>query len=270
MFPNGSSVELQRRPRRRRHQLEHDRRPTREFVHALNRHDFWQDLSQAYVLTGDAKYVNELISQLSSWSTAEPRARRIRTRGRPTIRRGSRWMSRFRADNWTWAYQHVLGSSRLDGRCEHAVPLQALPARRFPAPRHAVRADEQPLAVRGVRACWRSRSSCRSSTTPPTGRPTAATCSSARWTAQLNADGGHAESSPGLCRAASSTRCWRRTGSIRRRASRRRGPATRLDKLENAAEGVRAAALARRQARRRCRTRIADVRHVLARAAASS
>jgi hypothetical protein len=39
-----------------------------EFVHALNRHVFWLDLSQAYVLTEDPRYIQELISQLSSWS----------------------------------------------------------------------------------------------------------------------------------------------------------------------------------------------------------
>src|SRR4029078_13717530 len=43
-----------------------------EFVHVLNRHDYWQDLSQAYVLTDNATYINELIDQLSSWSLQSP------------------------------------------------------------------------------------------------------------------------------------------------------------------------------------------------------
>ena len=32
-----------------------------EFVYTLNRQDWWVDLAQSYVLTGDAKYVNEMI-----------------------------------------------------------------------------------------------------------------------------------------------------------------------------------------------------------------
>jgi hypothetical protein len=84
--------------------------PNGEFVHVLNRHNYWQDLSQAYVFTQNAKYINELVSELSSWSAqfaplADPNT--FESADPP-------WLpldAAHRADNWTWAYQHVLGSS---------------------------------------------------------------------------------------------------------------------------------------------------------------
>ena len=46
--------------------------PNTEFVHTLNRMAFWQDLAQAYIFTGNASYVNELVSELASWSQQSP------------------------------------------------------------------------------------------------------------------------------------------------------------------------------------------------------
>jgi len=46
-----------------------------EFVYTLNRQDFWVDLAQSYVLTDDSKYVNEMISELQSWSRQNPAPR---------------------------------------------------------------------------------------------------------------------------------------------------------------------------------------------------
>src|SRR5439155_10429594 len=80
-----------------------------EFVHTLNRQAFWQDLAQAYVFTGNANYVDELVSELSSWSAQSP-----------ALSDPNQWATMDppwqpldvaqRADNWVWSYQMVLGS----------------------------------------------------------------------------------------------------------------------------------------------------------------
>lgn len=85
-----------------------------EFVQTQNRMAFWQDLAQAYISTGDTQYTNELIAQLSSWSaqfTSLSDPNTWETHNPP-------WQPldvAFRADNWTWAYQMVLGSAGWTG-----------------------------------------------------------------------------------------------------------------------------------------------------------
>jgi hypothetical protein len=85
-----------------------------EFIHNLNRMDFWQDLAQAYVFTGNGAYIDELVAQLSSWSSQSP-----------GLSDPNQWASSDppwepldvaqRADNWTWAYQMILNSSAWTG-----------------------------------------------------------------------------------------------------------------------------------------------------------
>ena len=80
------------------------------FVHTLNRMDFWQDLAQSYTFTGNANYVTELINELASWSQQSP-----------ALSDPNAWASSDppwqpldvaeRSDNWVWAYQMVLGSA---------------------------------------------------------------------------------------------------------------------------------------------------------------
>jgi uncharacterized heparinase superfamily protein len=79
-----------------------------EFVHALNRHEFWRNLSQAYVLTHDAKYIQELVAQLSSWSLqfddpVEPDASEPDSPWQPLD-------VALRTETWAWVYQQVLGT----------------------------------------------------------------------------------------------------------------------------------------------------------------
>src|SRR5439155_19319736 len=80
-----------------------------EFVHTLNRQEYWLDLSQAYIVTGDTQYTNELISQLSSWSAQNP--------GLPNPGQDNdspAWQPfgvATRVDAWTWAYQMMVGSA---------------------------------------------------------------------------------------------------------------------------------------------------------------
>jgi hypothetical protein len=40
-----------------------------EYLYALNRQEYWVDLSQSYRYTGDTKYINELLYQLADWSS---------------------------------------------------------------------------------------------------------------------------------------------------------------------------------------------------------
>lgn len=81
-----------------------------DFLHILNRQTYWMDLSQAYRFTGNANYANELISQLSSWSTAYP------TVGLPaawTATEQKSWLLDMgvRVDQWLWSYYQLLGSA---------------------------------------------------------------------------------------------------------------------------------------------------------------
>jgi hypothetical protein len=80
-----------------------------DFLHTLNRQTFWRDLGIAYTLTGDGKYVRELVSQLQSWSAQTP-----------ALKNPNDWANSSphwwlldaadRASNWTDAYFMVLGS----------------------------------------------------------------------------------------------------------------------------------------------------------------
>ena len=81
-----------------------------DFLHSLNRHTFWRDLGIAYNLTGDGKYVRELVSQLQSWSAQTPALKDPNSW--PSS--GPHWWlldAADRASNWTDAYFMVLGSA---------------------------------------------------------------------------------------------------------------------------------------------------------------
>jgi hypothetical protein len=75
--------------------------PTPDFIHALNRQQFWLDLHQAYLASGDTKYVGEIMYQLADWSSefaslATPSAWSAADR--------SGWLldTSVRAENFTW------------------------------------------------------------------------------------------------------------------------------------------------------------------------
>ena len=81
-----------------------------EFLHTLNRHRYWMDLSQAYRFTGDAKYANELITQMADWSVAYP------TMGLPagwSAGDQKSWLfdMGIRTEQWCWSYYQLLGSA---------------------------------------------------------------------------------------------------------------------------------------------------------------
>ncbi|HYO10990.1 MAG TPA: alginate lyase family protein [Tepidisphaeraceae bacterium] len=166
-----------------------------EFVHTLNRHDFWQDLAQAYVFTGDSKYVDELVSQLASWSAQSPALadpNQFATMDPP-------WQpldTAFRADNWTWAYQMVLGSAGWTGTAntlflyklqQHGDFLRRV----------------TPYALDSNRSLFEASGLLQIAHLVPEFSDSADWKTYARnllfgaMDKQINADGGHAESSPG-------------------------------------------------------------------------
>lgn len=85
-----------------------------EFLHALNRHGFWIDLAQAAVISGQAKYSDELLYELADWSSEYP------TIGTPagwsaTDQDGWLLDSSIRVENWLWAGFMMLGDSDWTG-----------------------------------------------------------------------------------------------------------------------------------------------------------
>ncbi|MDB5319825.1 MAG: heparinase [Phycisphaerales bacterium] len=81
-----------------------------DFLHSLNRHGFWRDLGIAYRVTGDGRYVRELVAQLQSWSAQTP-----------ALKNPDDWAASSphwwlldaadRAKNWIDAYFLALGSA---------------------------------------------------------------------------------------------------------------------------------------------------------------
>lgn len=81
-----------------------------EFIHALNRHSYWMDLSQAFRFTSSSTYLQEMIDQLSSWSQQFP------TVGEPATfsasdKRGWLLDTSIRVEAWSWAYFMVLSNT---------------------------------------------------------------------------------------------------------------------------------------------------------------
>lgn len=83
-----------------------------EFISALNRHEWWVDLAQSYQYTGDAKYMNELLYELSDWSYENPAF--------TLPAKKNQWASygfdvSIRVENWLMAYYSVLGEAAWTG-----------------------------------------------------------------------------------------------------------------------------------------------------------
>jgi hypothetical protein len=83
------------------------------FLAALNRHGFWDNLAVTYMLTGDARYAKELVWQLRSWSAQTPAPVDPNAKAE-AANRNPAWATLTaadRADNWVKAYMIVLGSA---------------------------------------------------------------------------------------------------------------------------------------------------------------
>ncbi len=81
-----------------------------EFLHAIHRHDWFDELAQAYLFTNDKKYARELTHELADWSMENPS-------GEAPINWSTRdrkawWFdTAIRTDQWIWTYFMMLGST---------------------------------------------------------------------------------------------------------------------------------------------------------------
>lgn len=85
-----------------------------EFLHALNRHGFWMDLAQAAVISGQAKYSDELLYELADWSS-EYSVATTPAGWSATDQDGWLLDSSIRVENWLWAGFMMLGDSDWTG-----------------------------------------------------------------------------------------------------------------------------------------------------------
>lgn len=85
-----------------------------EFIHALNRQEWWVNLAQSYRLTGDVKYANELKYELADWS-AENQTAAAPAAWVAEDQKAWYFDSALRVDSWLWAYSTMLGSSAWTG-----------------------------------------------------------------------------------------------------------------------------------------------------------
>ncbi|HEX8523821.1 MAG TPA: alginate lyase family protein [Tepidisphaeraceae bacterium] len=170
-----------------------------EFVYTLNRHDFWIDLAQAYVLTGNDKYVKEMIAQLTSWSKQNPAVKDPNEWSDA----GTNWQplsTGIRADNWSWAYQMVLGSSGWTASANTLFLYKLYQHADF-----LRRVD--PYELTSNRALFEAQGLLEIAHLVPEFTASADWKSYGRkllfgaMDAQLNPDGGHAEASPGYASA---------------------------------------------------------------------
>jgi hypothetical protein len=85
-----------------------------DFLHTLNRMESWIDLGNAFALTSDTKYLDEIKNELASW-----------TKQNPPLADPNSWAANdpkwwlldtsTRAEMWVWTYFTVMGSTDWDG-----------------------------------------------------------------------------------------------------------------------------------------------------------
>lgn len=82
------------------------------FLHALNRHNYWPDLAVAYRMTGDRRYARELCAQLQTWYAQNPPLKNPDAWSDTSPRW---WLldAADRVNQWTRTYFLMLGSKRL-------------------------------------------------------------------------------------------------------------------------------------------------------------
>ncbi len=167
--------------------------PNTDFVHALNRQAFWQDLAQAYTFNGSSSYINELTSEVASWSAqfAPP--------ADPNAASDPPWQPldvAFRSDNWVWAYQMVLGSAGWTGDANSLFLHELYQHGNFLR-------NVTPYALSSNRSLFQATGLLEIAQLMPEFDNAADWETYGRnllfgaMDGQLNGDGGHAESSPG-------------------------------------------------------------------------
>ena len=99
--------------------LDFDRVGDHKVIWELNRHQHMVVLAQAWRLTNDTRYKNELFALLESWWLDNP------------VQRGINWASAlevaFRALSWTWVYHFT--AADMPETFRGPFPDRAIPAR---------------------------------------------------------------------------------------------------------------------------------------------
>lgn len=85
-----------------------------EFLHALNRHGFFQDLAYAYRITGNAKYAEELAYEVADWSSEYPTSE-VPAAYSASDQDGWLLDTSIRAENWAFAYFMMAGGADFSG-----------------------------------------------------------------------------------------------------------------------------------------------------------
>lgn len=86
-----------------------------EFRQALNRHSFWIELAMSYRFTGNASYVNELKTQLESWSKQYTRLANPDDWIKDTVRpKWDLYVTSERLKNWMYAYHMLVDTGGWD------------------------------------------------------------------------------------------------------------------------------------------------------------
>jgi hypothetical protein len=83
-----------------------------EFLPSLNRMDWWPDLAQSHLYTGESKYLSELRYELADWSQENPT---FRLPERSSQNTSYAFGVAIRVENWLHTYFSVLGSSGWSG-----------------------------------------------------------------------------------------------------------------------------------------------------------
>jgi hypothetical protein len=80
-----------------------------EFLHALHRHDWFDELAHSYRYTGNARFARELTHQIADWSIENPTSQ---APANWSLRDRKAWWfdTAIRVDQWMWAYFAMLDS----------------------------------------------------------------------------------------------------------------------------------------------------------------
>lgn len=81
-----------------------------EYIHTLNRHAFWSELAQKYLLSGQSKYATELLYELADWSS-EYTVATTPASWSVTDQDGWKLDTALRVDSWLFSGFMMLGQS---------------------------------------------------------------------------------------------------------------------------------------------------------------
>lgn len=168
-----------------------------EFLHALNRHGFWSDLAQSAVLTGQAKYSDELLYELADWSSEYTVAT---TPAAWSATDQSGWLldSSIRVENWLWAGFMMLGDADWTGAANSLWTYQLIQQGDYLYSQAGTTTDyDSNRTISLAKSLLALAQMFPELDTAPTWETTARNLLYTSWDYQLFKDGSHVEQSPG-------------------------------------------------------------------------